>query len=310
MSHTQGQNPETPVRFGRRWQVWGVNAHLVLTEPDNVSGAFALVQDELSATDQVASRYRPDSEVRQLAESRNFEHGVSPRLAELINVALLAARSTDGLVDPTVGRDLERLGCPDFSEPEAGAEPIASPLRSGAHATWQDVALSGATLRMPPGTLLDLGATAKAHVVDRCAELVAQRFHEPVLFGLGGDLRAAGPEPDVSWSIFVQDTPSEPSCTITLNGLKAVATSSTLHRQWVADGRRQQHLIDPVTGRSATPIWRTCTVAAPTCLTANTWSTAAMVSGPRAPGLLTSVALPSRLVGPRQTVSTFGGWPE
>ena len=93
--------------------------------------------------------------------------------------------------------------------------------------------LEGDTLRVPPGTLLDLGATAKAVAADRCAEEVAHRFGCGALVSLGGDLRAAGAEPADGWNILVQDGDGEPASRIRLSGASAVATSSTLRRRWL-----------------------------------------------------------------------------
>jgi thiamine biosynthesis lipoprotein len=55
--------------------------------------------------------------------------------------------------------------------------------------------------------------------------------------------------------------------------------------------------------------WRTVSVAAATCVDANTASTAAIIRGERAPGWLASQHLPARLVGHDGAVVTVSGWP-
>jgi len=72
-------------------------------------------------------------------------------------------------------------------------------------------------------------------------------------------------------------------------------------------GELLHHIVDPRTGRPAPPVWRTVSVAAHSCLRANTLSTAAIVRGHAAPGLLGRV--PSRLVTPSLDVLRLGGWP-
>ncbi|MEU8615475.1 FAD:protein FMN transferase, partial [Actinoplanes sp. NPDC048791] len=54
-------------------------------------------------------------------------------------------------------------------------------------------------------------------------------------------------------------------------------------------------------------VWRTVSVAASSCLRANTLSTAAVVRGHAAPELLRGE--PARLVTPELDVLRLGGWP-
>jgi thiamine biosynthesis lipoprotein len=69
------------------------------------------------------------------------------------------------------------------------------------------------------------------------------------------------------------------------------------------------HIVDPRTGDVAPPCWRTVTVAAGSCVDANTASTAAIVLGPVAPEWLARRALPARLVAEDGAVSPIAGWP-
>src|SRR5690349_12188138 len=159
------------------------------------------------------------------------------------------------------------------------------------------------------GPLLDLGATAKAHAADRCAVAVADRFGCGALVSLGGDLRAAGPPPDGGWQVLVQDGPDEPASQVRLAGAAAVATSSTLHRTWRQGGTVRHHVLDPATCRPAAPVWRTASVAADTCVRANTWSTAALVRGHAAERDLRRAGVAARLVAADGAVVRLGGWP-
>jgi thiamine biosynthesis lipoprotein len=56
-------------------------------------------------------------------------------------------------------------------------------------------------------------------------------------------------------------------------------------------------------------LWRTVSVAAGSCVDANTASTAAVVAGADAPGWLAGRSLPARLVDVPGRVLTVGGWP-
>ena len=63
------------------------------------------------------------------------------------------------------------------------------------------------------------------------------------------------------------------------------------------------------TGEPAAPVWRTVSVAAASCVDANTASTAAIVRGASAPQWLEALGLPARLVDPSGGVVTVGAWP-
>lgn len=105
------------------------------------------------------------------------------------------------------------------------------------------------------------------------------------------------------------DGPDEPECAIALPSGSAVASSSTIRRRWAHGGEQMHHIIDPHTGRPAEPVWRTVTVAAPSCVTANTLTTAAVVRGAAAKSWLGTQGIPARLVAQDGTVSVLGGWP-
>jgi thiamine biosynthesis lipoprotein len=88
-----------------------------------------------------------------------------------------------------------------------------------------------------------------------------------------------------------------------------LATSGTTARSWMRTGRPVHHIVDPWTGDVAPPVWSLVSVAAPSCVEANAWSTAAVVWGEDAVGNLTSGDVPARLVDAAGTVTTCGHWP-
>ncbi|SNY56905.1 FAD:protein FMN transferase [Paractinoplanes atraurantiacus] len=283
-----------------QWSVWGTVARVVVTDPAATDDAAAVVREELAAVDLACSRFRADSELRQVTPGRAVE--VSPLLAELVAAALRAARETGGDVDPTVGAALCGLGYDrDFAA--ITGRRVAPAVRVFAAPDWRAVRLRDGYLSVPLGVLLDLGATAKAVAADRCAARVSERLGVGAMVALGGDIATAGPGPDGGWRVLVQDKPGDPSHAVRLPPGSAIATSSTASRTW----GHLHHILDPRTGLPAPRVWRTVTVAAGSCLRANTLTTAAIVRGRRASSLLRGV--PSRLVTPELDVVRLGGWP-
>lgn len=283
--------------------------HLLVTDPAALPAARTAVDAELDAIELAASRFRPDSEVCALAEAGGRRVPVSPVLADLIAAALDAARATDGDVDPTVGAALVALG---YDDDIAGLDSASSPRIASVTlpVNWTHVEFDGHSVRLPAGTLLDLGATAKAAAADRCARRVHDETGTGVLVNLGGDIATAGPVPDGGWQVLVQDTDDDPPCQVALFSDAGLATSSTRRRRWFRAGAAHHHIVDPRTGRSVDPVWRSVSVGAGSCLAANTWSTAAVIRGQRAPEWLAALDVPARFVGRDGSVRTVGGWPQ
>ena len=289
------------------WNRWTTDMHLLVTDPAVLPRAREVVDAELDAIDLAASRFRPDSEISALAAADGVHTPVSPVLADLIAAALSAARMTDGDVDPTVGSAMIALGYErDIGDIAASAPLLASvtiPIN------WTHIEFDGRSVRIPAGTLLDLGATAKAVAADRCARLVYQQTGSGVLVNLGGDLATAGQAPDGGWHILVQDTDDDPASQVTIGTDAGLATSSTRRRRWSRGGKALHHIIDPRTGTSADPVWRSVSVAAGSCLDANIISTAAIIRGYRAPEWIAALGVPARLVDRSGTERFLGGWP-
>ena len=297
----------------RGWELWSTSCRLVVTDADRLDAAGEIVDGLLADVDRACSRFRPDSELLTLARDEDGWSTVSPLLADLLGVALEAARLTEGAVDPTIANTLVDLGYDDdIRSVRERTGPVLRIVRRPAG--WSSLRLEGgpeghSRLWMPAGTQLDLGATAKARAADLCAAAVADTLGTGVLVSLGGDIATAGTGPDGGWQVTVQDLDEDPAHQITLSDGAALATSSTARRTWRRGGAAMHHLVDPVTARPADGPWRTATVVAPTCVRANTLSAAALVHGNRAVAALRRAALPARLVSHEGTVATLNEWP-
>lgn len=297
------------------WPLWSTTAHLVVTDPAALDTARRLIDDYLSEVDAACSRFRPDSEINRLTARPGRAVRVSALLADYLRAALQAAADTDGDVDPTIGSALVRLGY-DRDITRLPTDPARQTVR-GVHAPaitvlrpdWTSVLMRECVVAVPAGVLLDLGATAKALAADRCAALVDEHCGCGVLVNLGGDIATAGPAPEGGWQVVVEDRPGEPRCRITLPAGAALATSSTLHRRWSHGGSAVHHILDPRTGLAAAPEWRTVSVAAGSCLAANTAATAAIVRGRGALEGLRRSGVPARLVDHLGRVTVLGHWP-
>lgn len=300
------------------WTLWSTDARLVVTDADVLPAALEITEQICSDVERACSRFRADSEVMLLAGRMSQGATVSHTLAVLIDRALAAADLTDGAVDPTLGARLSALGYDRDIRDVRAARPGGSawtitqqPVDArGRRQDWKDVTLDGTHLTVPDGIVLDLGATAKAVAADWCAAAVSARLGCGVLVSLGGDIATAGPAVEDAWQVTVQDTPDDPAQQITLASGWAVATSSTRKRRWRRSGEALHHILDPQTLLPARPVWRSVSVAAPSCELANTLSTASIVWGLEAPRQLIRHGVAARLVAADGRVHALGGWPE
>ncbi|HUD18300.1 MAG TPA: FAD:protein FMN transferase [Acidimicrobiales bacterium] len=313
MSRSATTTERSPALAIYRTAAWSTRVDVLVTDPGVVVEAGRLLHATLDRVDTVASRFRPDSEVRLLQQSADGRTpvSISADLCEAVGIALRAARLTGGLVDPTVGVALCRIGYDrDFSLMESD---VTSDCRGpGPVPGWRSVVLDtvGSTLALAPGTLLDLGATAKAWAADRAAREIAATLGCGVLVSLGGDIAVAGKAPAGGFCVGIADICGDtvPETTVSIDS-GGLATSGVGRRHWTLDGRPAHHLVDPATGRPVDSPWRTVSVAAGSCVDANTASTAAMIMGADAVEWLGGAGLPARLVRTDGDVLTVAGWP-
>jgi thiamine biosynthesis lipoprotein len=293
-----------------RWPALGSTAGVFVTNASAIASARALLDAELERIDRACSRFRPDSELSRLNAVEGRPVQASPLFLEAVEAGLHAAHLTGGAVDPTVGRAIRAIGYDrDFRAlrregPPATRAPVAG---------WRVVQLNrrAGTVRLPPGVELDLGATAKALAADRAAAEIFRTLRCGVLVDLGGDISVAGPAPPGGWSIGIsddhRDEGSNPDEAVSISS-GGLATSSTTVRRWIAGREPCHHIVDPRTGTSARVVWRSASVAAGSCLHANTASTAAIVRGGAAPAWLGGLRLPSRLVRADGQIVRLCGW--
>jgi FAD:protein FMN transferase len=291
----------------------GTTAEITTLDAFALSDAIDVLERELDAIDQACSRFRADSEVSRLARCGGDWMPASRLLRQALAAGVDAAVATGGAVDPTVGASMRALGWDaDFRVVVSRREPARIELVPAA--VWQRIEIDDelGRVRVPAGVLVDLGATAKAFAADRAAAGAFRATRSSVLVNLGGDIAVAGPAPAGGWPILVTDDHRAPSSAdgqtvaIAVGGL---ATSSTTVRRWRTTEGIAHHVLDPRTGGPAEEVWRTASVAAASCVDANTASTAAIVLGEDAPRWLESAGVAARLVRLDGRVIVTGGWP-
>jgi thiamine biosynthesis lipoprotein len=217
----------------------------------------------LHEVDRTLTRFDLNSDLCQLNAAAGRWHTVSRLTFDAISAALTAARTTDGLFDPTLLPILEDLGYDrDYADIERGEAEPASREPAGEHqpvrpsGAWREIELDARALRvrLPADARLDLGGIAKGWAADVALERYFGDVPD-VIVSVGGDMRVrGGPEEGQCWPLGIGD-PREPAgdeadgtaAVLTL-GCGGLATSGATMRWWTRRGKRVHHLIDPRSG--------------------------------------------------------------
>lgn len=292
----------------RTWRVWSTYVQLVVGDDRLLPAAESLARSLVDDVDRACSRFRDDSDLSRLNAHPGQWVEVDPVLVEATRVAVEAARITDGLVDPCVGRALVSWGYDVDLGVLARRPEVAVPDLGEPRPDWREVRWDDRAILLPDGCLLDLGATAKAWTADLIAEQVAAELGCGVLVSLGGDVRVVSPTP-VAWPVRVSETEQggiDQTVDLHRGGL---ATSTVLARRWRTTQGWAHHVIDPRTGCPVEGAVRTATALGETAVGANVASTAALVLGHEAVAWLADRGVHARLVLADGSVRTVGDWP-
>ncbi len=231
-----------------RFRAMGSDAHVIVVGGDArlVDAARLRIED----LERRWSRFLPDSEITALNEQAGSFVPVSADTLELVTRSLDAYLLTDGWFDPTIYGALVRAGYDRTldavrNDPRRGH----SGLQTGA----ERILVAADAVALPIGTGFDPGGIGKGLAADIVVDELVAEGAAGVCINLGGDVRVSGLGPaGTAWSIAIEH-PHQTAPLATLGLCEgAVATSTTLCRQWEVNGATQHHLIDPTTGEPST----------------------------------------------------------
>ncbi|MBQ1768126.1 MAG: FAD:protein FMN transferase, partial [Oscillospiraceae bacterium] len=145
---------------------------------------------------------------------------------------------------------------------------------------YTKVTVSGDTVSLGEGMLIDLGAVAKGYAGDRVTELLRSHGVKSAIINLGGNVQCLGRKPDGSrWKIGVQDPAGSGYVGVIEAEDEAVVTSGGYERYFELDGKTYWHIIDPSDGRPADSGIISVTVVGASGLACDGLSTALFVMG-------------------------------
>jgi FAD:protein FMN transferase len=236
------------------------------------------------------SRFLPESELNRVNRAAGRFVIVSRDFAAMVNIALWAARETNGLIDPTLGGALLSAG---YDRDIGTGLDTGRSAGEGAPGCWRALSLCGNVLRAPAGVVLDLNGVVKSQTADQALAML----EGPGWVSAGGDIATRG---GVGVAL-----PGGGAVHVRAGG---IATSGRTRRSWRAGGVTSHHLIDGSTGRPSRSCWREVTVSGATCLHADIAAKAAFLLGEDGPAWLDARGVPGRFVDARGRVVPNTTW--
>ena len=256
---------------------------LAALDRDDDSARAALAQAPIWFAEWEASlsRFRDDSELCALNRADGKPMQVSETMWQVLGAALVAARTSDGLVTPALLDAVQAAGYDRSFESLAASTAPADTLINKPIGDWRAIERTAKTraVRLPRGMRLDLGGVAKGWAADQAAQRLSA--WGPALVDAGGDIAISAPMANgEAWPIAVADPfTADADLDLLMVAQGGVATSGRDYRRWQRDGKWQHHIIDPRTGAPAETDVLTATVVAPTTAEAEVAAKVALILG-------------------------------
>jgi FAD:protein FMN transferase len=217
--------------------------------------AEAVVLDEIERLRKVFSLHDPESELSRLNRASG-PFAASDDLLAVLGWYGWLPLTTDGALNAQVGGLTRAWDQANGGEPEAGA--LERAVRRIQSAGWT---VDGNVVTRHTDQPFNLNSVAKGYILHRAA-IELQRVVSAGLLNLGGDITVWG---DREWTVGVQDpfSPAENARPLTRLALchAAVATSGGYLRNYVTDGRKRSHILDPRTGHPADGVAQATVIA-------------------------------------------------
>ncbi len=204
---------------------------------------------------------------------------VSGDTAYVINEALNVCSSTDGALDITIYPVLREWGFTTGNMHVPSDEAVRSALSKTG---YENIGISGNTVTLPEGYMLDLGSCAKGYSGDEMLAVMSELGVTSALVNLGGNVQALGSKPDgTEWSVGIANpfSPNELLGVLQIHD-KSVITSGGYQRYFTDDsGNVYIHILDPHTGYPADSGLVSVTVIGDRGIMCDALSTALFVMG-------------------------------
>jgi len=258
----------------------GVDVRFVVYthDADHARAGASAAFDRIAAIEQVASDWRPSSEVSLLcAAPPGQPFALSDDLFTLLETARRVSFASGGAFDVTIGpvTHLWRVARAAGTQPSP-AQRSAAAARVDFRALTLDPARRTATLTRP-GVMIDLGGVAQGYAAAEALQVLDAAGLHSCLVDLSGDIALGDPPSGTEgWRIAIPT--ADGWRTLSLSRC-AVSTSGDTEQFEIVANRRESHIREPTTGQGVVGA-RSVTVIGPDAALCDALATAISVMGP------------------------------
>lgn len=247
-------------------------AHADATQAEQALDAAV---DTIRHVEAQMSLFRADSALTRLNRD-GVLHNPDPDLVKVFELSNMVSARSDGAFDVTV----QPLWIAFEAAARQGALPTAAAVaRARAAVGWQDLAVSGAAIRLRrPGMGVTLNGVAQGYAADLVRTRLQARGVHHALINTGEWSALGQAEGQRPWLLGLADPRQEQALLtrLALDG-RSIATSADNECSFSPD-HRHHHIFDPRTGYSPTEL-ASVTVAAPSCALADALTKVMLVAG-------------------------------
>lgn len=198
---------------------------------------FSLFRD----LDERLSTYKSDSEISRL--NRNYEANLSLIARDVVERSIVMNRVTHGAFDVTIGSLTH--GAYHFGTEEK--LPTSAEITHALSLVGGDrIVVAKDTVRVVPGTIIDLGGIAKGYAVDLACGIVTRHSVHRAVIAASGDIGCLG-----ECEVKIADPFHPNGCIVSISSsLPRFAISTSGNYERYIRNKEHNHLLDPKSGRS------------------------------------------------------------
>ena len=256
--------------------VFGTTYSIIYDSNEDFQEEFEQIFNDINHS---MSTYIPNSIISEVNNNRTIK--IDSHFKRVFETSKQVFDETNGRFDPTIGAVVNAW---DFG-PEGKIEQLDSVIIKDLMQSvgLNKVSVEGFLITKPSATKIDFNAIAKGYTVDALATMLSSLGYENYLVEVGGELFAAGinPEKEIPWRVAI-DHPEQRETRAfiaTLPLQNQGLASSGNYRKFRTDeqGTNYVHTINPKTGKTVKSNVLSTSVLAPSTMLADAYATALMV---------------------------------
>jgi thiamine biosynthesis lipoprotein len=254
--------------------------HITYESPNGRDLQYGIVK-VMKKVDHSLSTFDPNSTISKVNQNRDTI--LDECFLTVYRKAMEISEITDGAFDITVAPLVNAWGF-GFKNKENVTPELIDSLKQ--LVGYNKIKLvDGKIVKQHPGAMLDCNALAEGYMCDLVAGYLAEQGCKNYMVEIGGEVVAKGKNPKgVYWKIGISKPDDnniinqELEAVVQLKDM-ALATSGNYHKFYIENGKKYAHEINPKTGYPALSNLLSATALADSCMVADAFATAFMVSG-------------------------------